>query len=318
MNTSHVSFSFDLQSERIDFDRSEKALQIAKENDRPQNFAGLNPQQMREEKDKALAILAQLEDEQSRIDSMLIERQDRAEALKNEIQEIKSSASASTTKPVSIASVSSDSLRALQSKILDKDAEIKNYTALLDGVQRFSGMKLIEVKAVSNGGLTIQMKIAKVEAMFCLDSSMKLCDIKILAAAGDSSVNVAAVMRAAKVFTPPNDIRQAIFSLGAQQNAMESFKNDLSELKKRILVRQLSDLKAQLTLSNGVIVDLEADVCYPEVPQGVSITSAIGIGGWSSEELEIIKSEVNATQCRTVQDMFEALVRRLDEEESAK
>jgi hypothetical protein len=201
---------------------------------------------------------------------------------------------------------------------LDKDAEIRNHTALLDGVQRFSGMKLIEVKTTSNGGVTIQMKIAKVEAMFFLDSSMQLSDIKILAAAGDSSVNVAAVMRAAKVFSPPNDIRQAIFSIGAQQKAVESFKNDLGELKKRILVRQLSDLKAQLTLSNGVIVDFEADVCYPEVPQGVCITSAIGIGGWSSEELELIKNEANAAQCRTVQQMIETLMCRLDEAESAK
>ena len=283
---------------------------MAKENSRPQNFVGMNPQQMREEEEQALAILAQLEGEQAQVAAMLAERKNRVEELKIEVQGIQSSASKSTKQTV--ATVSSESARALQAKVMSVDDEIRNYSALLEGLQRFSGVKLVDTKLDPNGDISMRLKIAKVEVMFTLDSSRQLSNIKLLNAGG-KAVDVLLALRTAKTLAPPNDIRQAIFSISAQQQAADVFRRDLSELKKQILVRHISDLAAQLTLRTGVIVDIECDPCYPEVPRGISIKSAIGVGGWSADELDAIKDSVNRTQCRTLQDALATLIQKLDE-----
>ena len=93
---------------------------------------------------------------------------------------------------------------------------------------------------------------------------MQLSGIKVISSAVCIDTTKL-VMRATKL-PPPQDIRYALFSLDAQQRCVNIFKTHLSQLKKRVLIRQTSDTSAQLTFQNGIIAEIAIDECYPEVP----------------------------------------------------
>lgn len=63
----------------------------------------------------------------------------------------------------------------------------------------------------------------------------------------------------------PQDLRYAVFAVGAAQNAAESVKIALPELRKSCIVKVLSPLQFELGLPNSITAIVSIHECYPEV-----------------------------------------------------
>jgi hypothetical protein len=58
----------------------------------------------------------------------------------------------------------------------------------------------------------------------------------------------------------------------------------------------------------GVVVSINIHYLYPVVPGAVQVESIVGIGGWSSQDLEMVKVAANSKCFSTISDLHEFLV----------
>ena len=82
---------------------------------------------------------------------------------------------------------------------------------------------------------------------------------------GKACIDLKKLLQDSRVLPCPQDLRYAVFAVGASQNAAESVKNALPELRKACLVKVLGPLQFELGLPNSITAIISIHECYPEV-----------------------------------------------------
>jgi hypothetical protein len=195
------------------------------------------------------------------------------------------------------------------------------------GANRLSSSNFNASKSVKDEHvLPMTVEIGNLTAILMLDDQIRLTNIEVIN--GDIEIDESSrrdkrrsvialnsttsdvlneILEDAQSFSSPQDIRHAIFTLGAIQKSPVIMKAHVSDLRKKCIVRSTGPLSAEFTLSVGVTVSLVAHKCYPNIPAGIKIDSIIGVGGWNKDEIETIKNKANMLGVSTIMDMFEYL-----------
>ena len=109
---------------------------------------------------------------------------------------------------------------------------------------------------------------------FCIDSRCTgsihananfLLSLSLQTISGKLSLDLVKLVQDSRVLPCPQDLRYAVFALGASQNAAESVRNHLPELRKSCIVRILGPLQFELGMPNSITAVIAVHDCYPEV-----------------------------------------------------
>ena len=87
------------------------------------------------------------------------------------------------------------------------------------------------------------------------------------------------------------------------QKAPAAIEDDLTALRRKLLISRLSPTSVQVTFPTGVAARLAIHECYPEVPNGVQAVALDGYGGWTPQELEDLRRDCNCKSFRRLDDM---------------
>merc|ERR1711991_560123 len=192
------------------------------------------------------------------------------------------------------------------------DEKIEQLEVVLAALEKFFGLQMLDVIEATTG-LQLYMKIGETcEAVLYLEkTSYRLSGIKVVASAAPIDINK--LLMRASTFDKPNDLRFALFALDVQQESQDQFEKDLLELKKEVLVKQTSNYSAEITFSNGIIVNFEVDECYPYIPDGVKMMSISGVEGWETDKHDELKAIMNHEEVfhGTVSSFYERLTKEL-------
>ena len=82
---------------------------------------------------------------------------------------------------------------------------------------------------------------------------------------GKFSPDVDKLLQDCRILPSPQDLRYAVFAMGASQNSVEFVKKDLPELRKSCIVRVLGPLRFEMGLPNSITAVISVHECYPEV-----------------------------------------------------
>ena len=261
-------------------------------------------------------MLAKLVEEQATVDSAIRQRQKRKEqvlmALENDANDV-------TSKPPVHKSVMSTDphaeaeMREFQQTLAKIEATKEEADALLEGLKSLTGLASIRIESCGGafGGMQLVADLGALGVLLKLDADRRLVDIVI---AHGSYPHTADILSDAIVLPSPQDLRYAVFALGAVQKSAAILTQHTSELRKKCIVRsngytaKSSMASVQITLSNGVTASFSVHACYPELPGGVSIDSLVGVGGWTMQELEVLRVTANAKCFSSLLDMMDHLV----------
>ena len=97
---------------------------------------------------------------------------------------------------------------------------------------------------------------------------MPLMNIPPQIESADSHINAADVLAEAQMMAAPQDLRYAVFYIGAAQKAPVALKADVAELRKSCIVQpnaQRKDGCFDITFSNGVTIQVSSHPCYSSV-----------------------------------------------------
>lgn len=73
----------------------------------------------------------------------------------------------------------------------------------------------------------------------------------------------------------PQDLRYAIFAVGASQDTSEIIRRELPDLRKSCIVRVLGPLRFELGLPNSITAVISFHECYPEVTLVLKSSAAL-------------------------------------------
>ena len=208
-------------------------------------------------------------------------------------------------KPKTDKTTKSTPVKGATDKINEMESEKVRLQMVLEGLQKFTGVKIVQAKSIqdenNNDNMLISLELGSdCAADIILDNTMSVADLKIKQSRTD--IDTAKVLCDACVLPTPQDIRQVVFVLGAMQNAPSTLADHLSSLKKQVIVHRLGSWLVQVTLSCGVSARFSIHECYPEVPSGVHVESLEGVGGYSPQELEEARRDANAVCFRTIHE----------------
>jgi hypothetical protein len=130
----------------------------------------------------------------------------------------------------------------------------------------------------------------------------------------EEMINASDLLVDAQQLPAPQDLRYAIFYLGAAQQAPLVLKSDILELRKKYIV-QMDAKKSgvfDISFSNGVTAQMSTHPCYSYVPKSVHIDSISGIGGWGRDELQNVKAEANTNSMSSVHASVNFLLQILE------
>lgn len=77
----------------------------------------------------------------------------------------------------------------------------------------------------------------------------------------------------ASSFTAPDNIRYIVARLRAMRNSHEHFQKSVKALKRKYIVKQMSDMSLFVQYKSSGFITLHAHSMYPEVPCGVTVDS---------------------------------------------
>ena len=100
--------------------------------------------------------------------------------------------------------------------------------------------------------------------------------IQVHGGGGEHMVETSAILSAATRLAPPNDIRQAVFHLGATQSMKQALKEHITEQRQKYIVSVQGPYNIKLSLQNGVSVSLKVHPCYPLVSKYISYMITLG------------------------------------------
>ena len=261
-------------------------------------------------------MLAKLVEEQATVDSAIRQRQKRKEqvlmALENDANDVTSKPR--VHKSVKISDRHAEAaMREFHHTLAKIEATKEEADALLEGLKSLTGLASIRIESCGGafGGMQLVADLGALGVLLKLDADRRLVDIVI---AHGSYPHTADILSDAIVLPSPQDLRYAVFALGAVQKSAAILTQHTSELRKKCIVRsngytaKSSMASVQITLSNGVTASFSVHACYPELPGGVSIDSLVGVGGWTMQELEVLRVTANAKCFSSLLDMMDHLV----------
>ena len=79
------------------------------------------------------------------------------------------------------------------------------------------------------------------------------------------SVDDGIILEDTKAFAPPQDLRFAVFAAVASLRSLNQIREDVSELRKRCLVKMVEPYVASITTANGLLATVALHYCYPSV-----------------------------------------------------
>lgn len=183
---------------------------------------------------------------------------------------------------------------------------------LLAGLEGLVGISSLEIAPSGmRNGVQLVAEIGSFGTVLLLDGNRRLVDISL---ARGTYPHIADILSESITMPSPQDVRYAMFALGAVQRSGAVLTQHVSELRRHCIVRSnffttLTKYASVLvTLSNGVTASISVHPCYPEVPNGVSIDSLVGVGGWSMQELEDLRVTANSKCFCSLPDVVEHLV----------
>mmetsp|Transcript_25789 Transcript_25789/g.24635 ORF Transcript_25789/g.24635 Transcript_25789/m.24635 type:complete len:361 (+) Transcript_25789:57-1139(+) len=201
-------------------------------------------------------------------------------------------------------------------ELIENDAQISKIHKshqksedLYSGLRYLTGVESLEVtESEDKEGVKLLITVGECSVFLTLDAEKRLSDIKVIN--GKSIIDVKKLLQDSRVLPCPQDLRYAVFALGASQNAVECVRKDLQELRKTCLVKALSPLRFELELPNSLSAIVSIHECYPEVPGGVYIESLLGIDKSPSETDLINSAKASTNSCcfRTIPDAFQFLL----------
>ena len=196
-------------------------------------------------------------------------------------------------------------VKTVTDRINEMESEKVRLQMVLEGLQKFTGVKIVEAKSIqdenNNDHMLISLELGSdCAADLILDNTMSVADLKIKKSRIE--IDTAKVLCDACVLPTPQDIRQVVFVLGAMQNAPSTLTDHLNSLKKQVLVHRLGPWLVQVTLSCGVSARFAVHQCYPEVPTGVHVESLEAVGGFSQQELDEAVRDANAVCFTTIHE----------------
>jgi hypothetical protein len=197
--------------------------------------------------------------------------------------------------------------------LIEKKEEL---TAVVQGLAAINGLLSLEVTyhgrpTGEDGTAIIASYSDTLEATFILaPTTNALVDIQILSR--DSAIylpNMSIILSDAQMLPVPQDLRYALFALKAGMGVKAAIAKDLSELRRKCIVRQspTSPLSITITLSNGLSIDVKVSECYSMLPGSVFCENIIGLGGWGADECESVKTAVNAKCFASILDVVDYL-----------
>ena len=62
-----------------------------------------------------------------------------------------------------------------------------------------------------------------------------------------------------------------------------------------------------LTMKNGLTAEVVTNDAYSQSPASASLASIVGVGGWSTADLERIRSSVNNTCYSDIRDIYNCM-----------
>ena len=84
-------------------------------------------------------------------------------------------------------------------------------------------------------------------------------------ASGKTTLDIEKILQDSRVLPCPQDLRYAVFAVGASQSATETIRRELPALRKSCIVKVLGPLRFELGLPNSVTAVISFHECYPEV-----------------------------------------------------
>jgi hypothetical protein len=257
-------------------------------------------------------VLFKLTGEHKTATTMIVARQERNAGLRKEITKVEPTASATKRGVLQDSSANSANIgagssadaktRVVEQELRDLEVEKVRMGALVGALHKFTGVCVTSVNRSADGRTLLGLKVEEsCEAIVSLDSSMSVSDLQVTRS--EVAVDTAKVLCEACVLPTPQDLRQVCFVLTTMQKAPAAIEDDLTALRRKLLISRLSPTSVQVTFPTGVAARLAIHACYPEVPNGVQAVALDGYGGWTPQELEDLRRDCNCKSFRRLDDM---------------
>ena len=94
---------------------------------------------------------------------------------------------------------------------------------------------------------------------------------------GKTSLDIEKILQDSRVLPSPQDLRYAIFAVGASQGATEMIRRELPALRKSCIVKVLGPLRFELGLPNSITAVISFHECYPEVRLALRSLAAVSV-----------------------------------------
>jgi hypothetical protein len=82
---------------------------------------------------------------------------------------------------------------------------------------------------------------------------------------GTAPLDLKKLIQDSRILPGPQDLRYAVFAVGASQYSGGAVKKHLAELRKSCIVKILGPLRIELGLPSSVTAVISVHECYPEV-----------------------------------------------------
>lgn len=203
----------------------------------------------------------------------------------------------------SSASIVDESLSALE-------GEKARLAALSEALAKFSGVAITSVDRGLDGVTVVAFTVdGTCEAVVCLDDTMRVKTLDVHSTA--VPIDTAKLLCEACVLPSPQDLRQICFSLAAAQQSSKRIEEDLTVLRRKLLVTRLTPYSIQVTFPIGVAARVSLNEAYGEVPNGARLLALDGFGGWSPQELEDLRRDCNSQCFKQLNDIISWLEKEL-------
>lgn len=269
--------------------------------------------QLRAEIEKGELLVKKLMDEQLTVEKTIADTRRHIDDLNNsdEFDSKENQAPDDRSQSMTVLNTDTTKLRAVQK--LHKESN-----ALFAGLSTLTGMKEFHVSESledGEGAVMITATIGKCTVEVVLGAEDQRI-IAIEVKAGDLPMRLEKLLDDSRVLPSPQDLRYAVFAIGAAQLARDAAMKDIATVKalRTCLVQMLASddsslLRFQLELKGRIVATIAVHECYPEVPGGVTVQSLVGPDdpspqGEGGALLSEARNATNAGCFRTLPDMY--------------
>lgn len=109
--------------------------------------------------------------------------------------------------------------------------------------------------------MELDASLGSIEVVLDYDGRVKAIEIS----SQEKAVEDAVILEDTKAFAPPQDLRFAVFAAVASLRSLNHIRDDVSELRKRCLVKMIEPYIASITTANGLLATVALHYCYPSV-----------------------------------------------------